>query len=874
MNKNFWHNLSSEEVIEKLGTNFERGLSNEEVKKRQKFFGLNKFPEEKHLSQFKVFLEQFQNPLIYILIIAGIITLILGKLIDSFVIFTAVFLNAMIGFYQENKASKALRELKKIIKIKTEVIREGHEIMVDSSELVPGDIIILTAGNKVPADARIIENYHLKINEAPLTGEWLPAEKTIESLLIETSLADRDNMVYMSSIVEEGRGKAVITETGINTEIGKIAVQVQEARDEKTPLQKKIIRFSKMIGGFVLIICVFIFVIGILMGKDFLEMFIIAIALAVASVPEGLPMAITVLLTIGIQKILKRKGLIRKLLAVETLGSASIIATDKTLTLTEGRMKVDTILPIDADDLPLALKIITLSNEAFIENPEETKEKWIVRGRPTDKALLLAGVEAGINRKQLEKEMIEIDEIPFDPIHKYSARFYIDKNKNQKILYVCGAPEKLINFSNLNSQKLKEIEFNLENLTKKGLRVLAIAYQEYSTDIKYQKLESLCKELIFVGLIALKDPLRKDVKKAIKICQEAGMKPIIITGDHKLTAKAVANEVGLRVNEENIIEGGDLDKISDKDLQEKMEIISVYARAEPRHKMRIVENWQKKGEVVAMTGDGINDASALKKADIGVAVGSGADVAKEVADLVLLPDSFNIIVAAIEEGRVIIDNLRKVIVYLLATSISTIIIIIITLLFNLPLPILATQILWVNFLGGTFPAFALGMEEKEKGIMKRKPESKSISLLIDENKVLIFIIGFFASFILLILFIWLWGRGESLDYIRTMIFASLSIQSIFYLFSCRNLKKSLWQINPFSNRYIIGASIFIAVMLFLAIYFSFFQIVLKTVPLAFQDWLILLLFGIISLFLIEITKFFINNGLFSSNNFRRNSGNY
>jgi Ca2+-transporting ATPase len=516
---------------------------------------------------------------------------------------------------------------------------------------------------------------------------------------------------------------------------------------------------------------------------------------------------------------------------------------------------------------------MTLSNEAFIENPEEPMEKWIVRGKPTDKALLLAGAEAGINKKKLEKEMLEIDEIPFDPIHKYSARLY--KYEGQKVLYVCGAPEKLLSLSILDSQKLKETESNLENLAKKGLRVLAIAYQRYPADIKYQKLEELCRELIFVGLIALKDPLRKDAKEAIRVCEQAGMKPVIITGDHRLTAKAVANEIGMKIGEEDIIEGNDLDKMSDKELQEKITDIKVYARAEPRHKMRIVENWQKIGRVVAMTGDGINDAPALKKADIGVAVGSGTDVAKEVADLVLLSDSFKIIVAAVEEGRVVIDNLRKVIVYLLATSISTVIIIIITLLLVFPLPILATQILWVNFLGGTFPAFALGMEKKEKEIMKREPENKSNPLLIKESKILIFIIGFFASFILLILFIWLWDKGASLDYIRTMIFACLSIQSIFYIFSCRNLMKSLWQINPFSNKYIIGASVSIAVMLFLAVYFPFFQIVLKTVPLAFQDWLILLLFGIISLFLIEITKFFVNkNELLSSNNFRNNSRNY
>ena len=861
MSKIFWHNLSSEEVINRLSSDIKQGLSKKQVKERQQVFGLNKFSEEKPLSHFSIFLEQFQSPLIYILIIAGIITLILKEFIDSMAIFAAVFLNAIVGYFQESKASKALRELKKKIKIQAKVIREGHEIMIDSSEIVPGDIVILTAGDKVPADGRLIESYHLKINEAPLTGEWLSAEKTVETLSEETPMADRDNMVYMGCVVEEGRGKAVITATGSATEIGKIAVHVQKAEDKKTPLQKKLAHFAKIIGAIVLIVCTFIFIVGIFFEKPFLEIFTVSIALAVAAIPEGLPVAMTVILTIGIQRILKRKGLIRRLLAVETLGSTSVIATDKTLTLTEGKMKVDNIL---TSDRALALRIITLTNEAFVENPEEPMEKWIVHGRPTDKALLLAGAEAGILREEIEKEISEIDEISFEPIHKYSARLYQEKDF-QKNLYICGAPEKIISLSDflktgdkqesLNSQKIKQLESDLEKLTKKGFRVLAVAYQKYPANIEYKKLEDLCKKLIFVGFIALKDPLRKEVKGAIKICQQAGMKPIIITGDHKLTAKAISEEIGLKINRENIIEGNDLDQMSDEELKKKIKDIIVYARAEPCHKMRIVEAWQGRGAVVAMTGDGINDAPALKKADIGVAVGSGTDVAKEVADLVLLPDCFNIIVAAVEEGRLIIDNLRKVIVYLLSTSISGVIIIVITLPLGFPLPILATQILWINLLGGTLPAFALGMEQKEKDTMKRKPESKDIPLMLKESKILISIIGFFASSVLLILFIWLWNKGEDINYIRTMIFACLALQSIFYIFSCRNLKKNLWQINLFSNKYIIGACVFIVFMLFLAVYFEPLQIVLRTVPLSFQDWIILLGLGIISLILIEAAKF-------------------
>ena len=864
MNKIFWHNLPVAEVIKKLKSDKKNGLSERQIKERQESFGLNKFSEEKPISHFKIFLEQFQSPLIYILIVAGIITLVLKEFTDSMAIFVVVFLNAIIGYFQESKASKALRELKKVIKVQTKVIRGDNEIMIDSSQLVPGDIVVLTAGDKVPADGRLIESYHLRINEAHLTGEWISAEKVTKSLSEETPMADRDNMVYMGCVIEEGRGKIVITEIGSVTEIGKIAIQVQKSEDKKTPLQKKLDYFSKVIGVIVVVVCSFILVTGMLMGKPFLEIFTVSIALAVAAIPEGLPMAMTTILTIGIQRILKKKGLIRRLLAVETLGSTSVIATDKTLTLTEGKMQVDNIV---ASDEKLALKIITLVNEAFVENPKEKMEKWIVQGRPTDKAMLLAGAESAIFREELEKQESEIDEISFEPVHKYAARLYKDKKTTQKNLYVCGAPEKIIKLSSflkttkkqeaLNSQKIKQLESELENLTKNGFRVLAVAYRECPKTKRYKKLKEICKDLVFVGFIALKDPLRKEVKGAMEICQQAGMKPIIITGDHKLTAKAIAEELGLKINRENIIEGNELDKMSDEELKKKVKNIIIYARAEPCHKMRIVEAWQERGAVVAMTGDGINDAPALKKADIGVAVGSGTDVAKEVADLVLLPDCFNIIVAAVEEGRLIIDNLRKVITYLLSTTIAAVIIIVVTLPLGLPLPISATQILWINLLGGTVPAFALGMEQKEKNIMKRKPENKNIPLMTKESKIVVVIIGFFASSILLLLFIWLYRSVgiENIYYIRTMIFACLALQTIFYIFSCRNLKKSLWQISPFSNKYIIAACSFVLFMLFLAVYFPPLQTILRTTPLLFQDWIILLGLGVISLVLIEITKF-------------------
>jgi len=853
-----WHNLSIEEIIKILKTDISQGLSEKEVKLRQEKFGKNKLPEEKPLSGLKLFLEQFKSPLIYILVIAGITTLFFKDYTDSIVIFGAVILNTIIGFLQEKKASEALKKLKKIVKIGAEVIREGNHKIIDSQNLVPGDIFELKAGDKIPADGRLIEVYNLKINEMALTGEWSPAKKYSDVLPKEVPVPDRDNMVYMGTIIEEGKAKVVVTETGLRTEMGRVASMLKEAKEEKTPLQRKLARFAKIIGVIVSIICIFIFIEGMFVSpvqdlrKRFEEIFTTSVALAVAAIPEGLPVAMTVILAIGMQRILRRKGLVRKLLAAETLGSTSVIATDKTGTLTEGKMKVSDII----GDKFFVLKAVTLTSDAFIENPEEPEEKWILRGGPTDRALLKAGIEAGFNRrKEFEKQ--KIAELPFNPINKFTAALY--KENGQNFLYVAGAPERILERAVLNNDEKRQLENKLDELAQKGLRVVASAYKTVTNGkLKELKIESEVNNLTFSGFITLQDPIRQEVKEAMRICKGAGMKPIIVTGDHKLTAKTVAEELGLKTKEQYILEGKDLDNFSDQEFDKILDKIQIYARAEPRHKMRIIEAWQRRGEVVAMTGDGINDAPALKKADIGVAVGSGSDIAKEVADLVLLPDSFNIIVAAVEEGRIIIDNLRKVIAYLLSTSIAEVILIGVTLPFGFPLPILAAQILWINLIEGTLPALSLGMEPKEKDIMKRKPESRDIPLLIKESKALIFIIGLFTSFVLLFLFFWLYGKHgpEYINYIRTMIFACLALGSFFYIFSCRSLRKNLWQINLFSNKYLIGTWFLALAMLLLAIYLPPLQNLLKTVPLGFKDWLIFLSFGIVGLILIEATKWY------------------
>ncbi len=873
-----WHNLEWEEVVKKFGSNVETGLTEKEVKIRRRKFGANELPAEKPFSKTRIFLEQIRSPLVYILIVAGIVTFLFKEYTDCMVIFGAVFLNTIVGYFQENKASNALRQLKKIVRHSARVVRDGGESIKDSSDLVIGDIFILNPGDRVPADGRLIEVHNLKINEMCLTGEWLPATKRLDILPEKTSLADRDNMVYMGSIVEDGKAAAIAVGTGIQTEIGRVAEMVKETKEEKTSLQKKLARFSKIIGMIIAVVCVGIFIEGVITGVEVIEMFTIAVAVAVAAIPEGLPVAMTVILALGMTRILKRKGLVRKLVAAETLGSTSIICTDKTATLTQGKMRVSEIFTPgqifnkkDMDkgsaSLTMALKIAALCNEAFIENPEAMMEKWIIRGRPTDKALLSASIEAGINKKELEQQLFEIDEVPFDSIHKYIAKLYQTKN-DSRVLYVCGAPEKILGLSDyfeidnkieeLSVGKLKQMELKLDDLTGKGMRVVAVGYKEAKSEKrKAKRLEEEVKNLVFAGFIALKDPLRKEVKGAIKICQQAGMKPIIVTGDHKLTARAVAEELGLKIKEEHILEGEELDQFSDEEFDRRVKDIQIYARVEPKHKMRIISAWQRRGEVVAMTGDGINDAPALKKADIGVALGSGSEVAKEVSDLILLPDSFDIIVAAIEEGRAIIDNIRKVITYLLSDSFTEVILIGVSLMLGLPLPIVAVQVLWVNLIEDGPLGLCLAFEPKEKDLMRRKPESSDIPLLTKEMKALIFIIGLITDILLLALFFWLLRYSNyEIPHIQSIIFAGLTIDSLFYVFSCKSLRRNLWHINPFSNKFLILAWALGIIALLAALYVPVLQTLLKTVPLSLFDWQLVLGLGLLNILLIEATKWY------------------
>jgi len=879
--KQAWHGLRVEAVLKQLRTT-KHGISEKEAKERLYKFGLNKLPEEEPLSKFRILFEQFKSPLIYILVIAGFITLVLQDWTDSVVIFAAVFLNAFVGYFQENKTSQILSKLKKVVRDKAIIIRNGQEREINQNQITIGDIIVLQPGDKVPADARLIENLSLKVNESALTGEWLASDKSLKLLPEGTSLADRKNMVYMGTVIESGRGKAVVVGTGLHTEIGKIAKSLQTLEEEQTPYQKKIASFGRIIAIIIGLICLAIFIGGALTGRDLLQMFVTAVAVAVAAIPEGLPVAITVILALGMERILKKRGLVRRLVAAEVLGSTSVICTDKTGTLTQAKMQVTDVFA-DSKGFPynLALKIAMLCNEAFIENIQDPMHKWIIRGRPTEKALLLASAQAGLRREKIEKSEPQIDSLPFDPVYKYSVALH-KISKTQDTIYILGAPEIILEKSKyfatdkgkerMSRGKIEELRRKYERLDSQGLRLVAAGYREISNnslaaDLKKESeirelselgkknlYEKYLKDMVFVAFLALKDPLRKEVKTAVKTCRQAGMKPIIITGDHPLTAQAIAKELGIPCSAKNIIKGDEFEKLSDKEFKKRLKDITIYARMAPQQKLRIVEAWQGKGEIVAMTGDGVNDAPALKRANIGLALGSGTDVAKEASDLILLTDNFSIIITAVKEGRTIVDNIRKVITLLLSNAFGEMILIGASIIAGWPLPILAAQILWVNLIEDSLPAIALGFEKSEKGVMKRKPEDPKAPLLTKEIRVLIFVIGIITSFILLGLFVWLFKKELDLAEIRTIVFAALAIDTIFYVFSCKNLRKNVWEINIFSNWFLILSWIFAVVMLIAAVYIPFLQVLLKTVPLNLVDWGFVFAIGIINLALIEITK--------------------
>ncbi len=877
-----WHKISPTKIYSMLSSSA-KGLNNQEADLRLQKNGKNTLPSAKPHSKIKLFFRQFNSPLMYILLTAVVISFFLKHFSDSIFIIVVLFINTTVGFYQENKANNSLAALKKMVKIRVKVLRDGNEKEIDSENLVVGDIVILKMGDKVPADGRIIESKNLKINEASLTGEFKAVKKDFAGKVPEkASVSEQINMAFMGTIVEEGEGKIIIISTGLGTEIGKIVGLLKETKERKTPLQKKIISLSKQTAVFILTIIFIIVLIGNFTEKSFNDVLMASLALAVSVIPEGILPAITVILTLGMRRIFKQKGLVRKLIATETLGSVTVICTDKTGTLTEGKMQVSHILTSTKELLSpnfkgilqdndfngieshiLALKIASLVNEAFVENPDQELEKWVVRGRPTDQALLMAGMQAGLHKKELEIQYPVLDRINFDSGAKYAVAYHKLNNK-KNILYALGAPEVIIEHSTHldvdgKKKKITSVEFNkflgkAEALTKKGLRVLACSYKEYPCSTKYENLLELKEKTILVGFVAIKDPLRADAQESIEITKKAGIRTIIITGDHRLTAQAIALEIGLIAEKENILEGKDIDELSDEDLKQKVKFASIYARVSPSHKLRVVKALQDNGEVVAMVGDGVNDGPALKVADIGISLGSGTDVAKEVADLVLLDNNFRTIVKAIEQGRVVFGNIRKVFTYLVADDFSELFLFLACMLMGFPLPLLPAQILWINLVEDGFPDIALTTEQETKGIMDEPPRSPKEPILNKPLKIwmaYIFLISGLAAFLAFLLF---WQISGQIEKARSMTFVLMCFDSLVFAFSVRSFTRTIFRKDIFSNRYLVFGASLGFLLLLLAVYFPPLQKLLVTQPLSVAQWLIILSVTLVEIILIEIAK--------------------
>ncbi|MCK4650801.1 HAD-IC family P-type ATPase [Candidatus Babeliales bacterium] len=846
-----YYKIKLEKIISELKTNIPNGLSNKEAKKRLQKYGPNIIPEKKPLNAFFIFLKQFLSPLMFILLIASALSFLIGEIKDTIIILIAVAINIILGFIQEFKAEKAAQALKSFEVPFCNVRRNEKIISIPAKNLVPGDIVLVSAGSKIPADIRLTHIIDFQVEEALLTGESKPIKKSVKEIEKDVTVGDRINMAFSGTNVLSGKAEGIVTDTGSNSYLGQIAELIIVTKEKPTPLQQQIKRLSWWLGLIFVIISFIIFALGLIKGIPFYEIIIIAIALAVAAIPEGLLVGVTVILAIGMQRMLKRNALIKHLIAAETLGSVSVICTDKTGTLTQGHMLVSRIVTknhdvsldqIDQkDEVIETLKSCTLNNDAQIQDSKKSI------GHPTEIALLKAAQKAKINIKKLRKNFERLDEIPFSSDLKYMAT--IHKFNGLERLIVKGAPEKIFDMC-IGNEKIKRFKHYAELMAKEGLRLLAVAMKDsYKINFKND-----LYGLEFLGLIGIEDPLRPQAKQTVKELKGAGIYIALVTGDHKDTASKIAQKSGIEHTEKNIMTGTELDEISDNELVNKINKINIFARVDPRHKIRIVHAWQKRGHSVAMTGDGINDAPSLKAADIGISLGAGSDVTHEISDMVLLDNNLLTIDAAVKEGRTIFDNIRKVIVYLLADSFSEILLVSGSIFFGLPLPILASQILWINLVTDGFPYMALTFEPSEPNIMKEKPRRKDENVINKQMKILIFIIGIITDIGLFGVYYILLKFNFDLQHIRTIIFTALAIDSLFYIFSIRSMKTSIFKMNPFSNIWLIPAVVTGFLIQLSAIYIPTMQKLFSTTFLSFFEWNIIIILALVKIISIEISK--------------------
>ena len=873
-----WHEMNIYEVLKEKNTDERIGLSTDEAKKRRIEYGLNKLNQKKKESLFIKFIKQFNDFMIIILIIASIISLVLAKMegtndyIDSIIIIAIVIFNAILGLIQESKAEKSIEALQKMSSPTAKVKRDEKIIEVSSEEIVPGDIVILEAGKFVPADCRLINSYNLKIEEAALTGENIPVEKDAKKILKkDIAMGDMVNFAFATTIVIGGHAEAVVTETGMNTRVGRIANMIINDESPETPIQKKLGEVGKNLGIICLGICFLIFIIGIFKKIEIKEMFMTSVGLAVAAIPEGLPAIVTIVLSIGVTKMAKKNAIIRKLPAVETLGSSSVICSDKTGTLTQNKMTVVNLSNINGEiqnqyDKNFLLELGSMCTDVTLGIRNQTNEKYnlgeiyIADGEPTEKAIVQKALDSNINKEKLYREYERITDIPFSSERKLMTT--IHKTEDGYKIITKGAPDVLINKCNryyfngtelnLDNNNKNKIKIINEEMAQKALRVLAVGYKDIK-ELPEQLDVNIENNLTFVGLIGMIDPPREGVKESIKICKNAGIKTVMITGDHIITAKAIARELGILYGKDLAITGKELDNISDKELEKNIMRYSVFARVSPEHKVRIVNAYRKAGNVVAMTGDGVNDAPALKNADIGIAMGqNGTDVAKNASDMILTDDNFVTIVSAVKEGRNIYDNIKKAIHFLIATNVGEIVTIFFGLLLGLESPLLAIQLLWINLVTDSIPAIALGLERPEIDIMDKKPKDPKKGIFADGLWGNIFVEGMMIGILTLLAFS-IGNNKYGLEIARTMAFVCLGMLELVHSFNIKS-DKSIFKVGIFENRFLIGAFLLGTILQCGIVFVPMFTKIFKLTQLNIIQWVYCITISILPIIIMECQK--------------------
>jgi len=863
-----WHSLSTAEVVQHFNSNATRGLEGSAASLRLKEYGLNILTQQDRESLFDRVFRQIKTPIAFVLIAAGLAAFLLGELIDATVIVVALLVNIVIGFIQEGRAGNAFEALSKGEETHALIIRDGKRLDVLSKELVAGDVVLLNAGRQVPADVRIVRASDLSINEAALTGEWVPVPKHTDVLAEEIPLSQRRNMGFRGTTIVSGKGIGVVVATGDETEVGSLAQDLQSDIRSKTPLEKNMEGIAHLILFIVIVFAAAITMFGVLRGEPISDMVLIAIAIAVSAIPEGLPAAVTASLAIGMERILKFGGLVKNLLAAEILGTTTFILTDKTGTLTKGRMALieyallgERTKDADAAHTKALLEAGSYASDAVLDD-EGGEDGNVVHGRPIERSILLSAVHAGIAPVG-DGQLVSI---PFSSDRRFGGAV-VDVEGNHTF-FMSGAPETLLSKSTQifdgiterNMTAADEAVFNryLQEYTKQGLRVIGVAKKVLGEDGVSKVRNNVDKAAVdttFMGLLVFADQIREDVEESLERIGKAGARVVVVTGDNPNTALYVAREVGLCSEDGKVITGSDIEQMDDRELIRALNDHRVFARVLPNQKLRIARVLRSVGEVVAMTGDGINDAPALQAASIGIAVGSGTDVAKEAADLVLLNDSFSIIVKTIEEGRRLRDNIKKVVTFLLSTNFSEILLVGVALLIALPLPILPTQILWANIVGGGLFNFAFAFEPADKRTMERSPRDPEIKSILSKDVLrFIFLAGLITASLLLALYFYLLSVGAPIEEIRTVLFVGISFDAFFFAFSMKSLSKPIWKISLFSNMYLIGAFLVSVVVLFAALWIPPVAFLLSVVPLTGLEIGLLAVLGLLNVLAIEFSK--------------------